>query len=68
MTAGDLLLFSEREDDRITHVGVADGAGGMVHVTLSRGGFVHESLGTDHPRIIRLRSQLRAIRRVLPGR
>lgn len=40
--AGDLLFFSDREDRRITHVGLATGDGGMVHSALRRGGVVEE--------------------------
>jgi hypothetical protein len=44
---GDLLFFSDREDGRITHVGVAMGDGTMVHSALGRGGFALERL-SDH--------------------
>lgn len=40
---GDLLFFSDREDHRITHVGVSAGGGRMVHVGLGRGGWAIES-------------------------
>jgi cell wall-associated NlpC family hydrolase len=40
---GELLFFSEREDGRITHVGLAMGWGSMCHVSLMRGGFFVES-------------------------
>ncbi len=40
--AGELLFFSEREDDRITHVGLALGGSRMAHVALGRGGFAVE--------------------------
>jgi len=40
--AGDLLFFSDREDRRITHVGLATGDGGMLHSALRRGGVVEE--------------------------
>ena len=36
--AGDLLFFSDRDDRRITHVGIATGDGGMIHSSLARGG------------------------------
>ena len=45
--AGDLLFFSDREDARITHVGIAMGDGAMVHSALGRGGFALERL-SDH--------------------
>ena len=37
-SAGDLLFFSDRDDRRITHVGIATGDGGMIHSSLARGG------------------------------
>ena len=40
--AGALLFFSDRPDRRITHVGIAAGDGGMVHVALGRGGWARE--------------------------
>jgi gamma-D-glutamyl-L-lysine dipeptidyl-peptidase len=40
--AGELLFFSEREDGRITHVGLALGGSRMAHVALGRGGFAVE--------------------------
>jgi hypothetical protein len=39
---GDLLFFSDREDRRITHVGIATGDGGMIHSSLARGGIAVE--------------------------
>ena len=39
---GDLLFFSDRDDRRITHVGIATGDGGMIHSSLSRGGMYAE--------------------------
>ncbi len=43
--AGDLLFFSDREDQRITHVGIATGDGRMIHSSLARGGIhVEEKL------------------------
>jgi hypothetical protein len=40
--AGDLLFFSDRDDRRITHVGIANGTGGMIHSSLARGGVCEE--------------------------
>ena len=40
----DLLFFSDREDRRITHVGMAVGPMRMVHVALGRGGYAVEQL------------------------
>ena len=42
--AADLLFFSDREDRRITHVGIATGDGRMVHLALGRGGYAVERL------------------------
>lgn len=39
---GDLLFFSDRDDRRITHVGIANGTGGMIHSSLARGGVCEE--------------------------
>lgn len=41
----DLLFFSDRDDGRITHVGIAAGDGSMVHLGLGRGGYAIEQLG-----------------------
>ena len=40
----DLLFFSDRDDRRITHVGVALGKGRLAHLALGRGGFSVERL------------------------
>ena len=40
--SGDLLFFSDRDDRRITHVGIATGNGGMIHSALARGGIAVE--------------------------
>ncbi len=66
--AGDLLFFSEREDRRVTHVGIAAGGGRMLHVGLGRGGFAEEDLaGDDAPYVAALRARLVGARRVLGG-
>ena len=39
---GDLLFFSDRDDKRITHVGIGTGDGGMIHSSLARGGVYAE--------------------------
>jgi gamma-D-glutamyl-L-lysine dipeptidyl-peptidase len=41
----DLLFFSDRSDQRITHVGVALAGDRLAHVALGRGGFALEWLG-----------------------
>ncbi len=40
----DLLFFSDRDDKRVTHVGIATGDKRMVHLALGRGGFSVERL------------------------
>jgi cell wall-associated NlpC family hydrolase len=62
---GDLLFFSDRDDGRITHVGVAAGAGTMCHLALGRGGWAVDDL-TDagDAYAARLRAQLVGARRV----
>jgi hypothetical protein len=44
LEAGDLLFFSDREDKRVTHVGLATGDKRMVHLGLGRGGYAIERL------------------------
>jgi hypothetical protein len=44
LEAGDLLFFSDRDDRRITHVGLASAPTRMVHLALGRGGWAHERL------------------------
>lgn len=64
--AGALHFFSDRPDLRITHVGLAAGAGELLHVSLGRGGFAVDQLDSDDPFVARLRAQWRAARHVLP--
>lgn len=63
--AGDLLFFSDRDDARVTHVGIALTNGRMVHSALRRGGVTVESLDADDPYCARLRRQCVDVRRVL---
>ena len=44
LKAGDLAFFSDREDQRITHVGIALGGKRLVHLALGRGGYAVERL------------------------
>ena len=62
---GDLLFFSDRDDGRITHVALRTGGDGILHVAIGRGGMSRDSLGDGEGYLTRLRSQLRAARRVL---
>ena len=66
LAAGDLLYFSDREDRRITHVGLALGDARMAHLALGRGGWAVEELAdVDDPYVARLRAQRVTTRRVL---
>ena len=65
LAPGDLLYFSDRDDTRITHVGVALGAQRMVHSSLMRGGIAIEQLLSADPYVTRLRSQCVEVRRVV---
>lgn len=57
---GDLLFFSDRDDKRVTHVGIATGNGGMIHSSLARGGiYAEKELST------KLKEQSVAIRRAV---
>ena len=62
---GDLLFFSDREDARITHVGMALGANRMVHCALMRGGVAIEHMRSGDPYVARLRAQCIDVRRLL---
>ena len=44
LEAADLLFFSDRDDQRVTHVGIATGDKRMVHLGLGRGGYSVERL------------------------
>lgn len=62
----DLLFFSDRDDARITHVGIALGNGRMVHLALGRGGYAVDSLSDRRdPYIAKLRERFVHARRVL---
>jgi len=63
--AADLLFFSDRDDGRITHVGLATGDGAMAHLSLGRGGWAVDSLDDDgDPYVARLRRSFRLARRL----
>jgi gamma-D-glutamyl-L-lysine dipeptidyl-peptidase len=59
----DLLFFSDREDRRITHVGIALGDGRMVHSALTRGGVAIETMTATDPYVAKLRAQCTGIGR-----
>ena len=63
LQAGDLLFFSDREDGRITHVGIAADAGRMVHLALGRGGYSVERLKGSDAYVTTLVSRFRGARR-----
>jgi cell wall-associated NlpC family hydrolase len=66
LIAGDLLFFSDRDDRRITHVGVAMGDRRMVHLALARGGYAIERLDDRRdPYVDRLRRRFLFARRVV---
>lgn len=61
----DLLFFSDRPDQRITHVAIVLPGRRMVHSALARGGVQVESLDATDPYVQRLRTQCVGARRVL---
>jgi len=62
----DLLLFSDRPDHRITHVGMGLGGSQMVHLALGRGGYAVEHLDdTDDPYVSALMTRFVVARRIL---
>jgi hypothetical protein len=66
LVAGDLLFFSDREDRRITHVGISLGDRRMAHLSLARGGYAIEQLSDRRDPIVdRLRERFLFARRYL---
>jgi gamma-D-glutamyl-L-lysine dipeptidyl-peptidase len=62
----DLLFFSDREDQRITHVGVALAGDRLAHVAVGRGGFALEWLGdADDAYVAALNARFVQARRVV---
>jgi cell wall-associated NlpC family hydrolase len=69
LAAGDLLFFSDRDDRRVTHVGISLGDRGMVHAALGRGGFAVERLDdTDDLYVEKLRARFTGARRLPAAR
>ena len=63
---GDLLFFSDRDDRHITHVAIALGEAGIVHLALGRGGFGVERLDdAKDPYVAGLVERFAGARRVL---
>lgn len=60
---GDLLFFSDRDDRRVTHVGLSLGEQRMVHSALTRGGVSIEQMNQDDPYVVRLRAQCTGVHR-----
>lgn len=61
----DLLFFSDRDDEWITHVGLSLGDRRMAHVALGRGGYAVERLDDpDDPYVQKLRERFLFGRRV----
>ena len=68
LRAADLLFFSDRDDGRITHVGVAVDATRMVHLALGRGGYAVERLDAqDDAYVTALLGRYRGARRAPIG-
>jgi len=66
LLAADLLFFSDRDDQRITHVGIALGSRRMVHLALGRGGYSVEDLGDrNDPYVEKLRQRFLMARRIV---
>jgi cell wall-associated NlpC family hydrolase len=65
---GDLAFFSEREDGRVTHVGILAANGRMLHASTSRNGVAWDDLHPDTrgARGERLAGLLRGVRRAGP--
>jgi cell wall-associated NlpC family hydrolase len=62
----DLLFFSDRADQRITHVGISLGSRRMVHLALGRGGYSVENLDDrQDPYVEKLRQRFLMARRIV---
>jgi gamma-D-glutamyl-L-lysine dipeptidyl-peptidase len=64
MRAGDLLFFSDRPDQRVTHVGISLGKRRMVHLALGRGGFAIEHFNAGDAYLSRLMERFLFAKRV----
>ena len=66
LRAADLLFFSDRDDGRVTHVGIALGGARMVHLALGRGGYAVERLGDrKDPYVEKLRQSFLFAKRIV---
>ncbi|MEO7218158.1 MAG: C40 family peptidase [Gemmatimonadaceae bacterium] len=61
----DLLLFSDRDDGRPTHVAVSTGSTRCIHCSIANGGFGINSLDGNDPIAQTLRATFRFARRIL---
>jgi hypothetical protein len=64
LEAGDLLFFTDREDRKITHVGIAQGPNEMVHLSLGRGGYAREDLRSSEGYVAKLRERFLFAKRI----
>lgn len=64
LAPADLLFFSDREDGRITHVGISMGGVRVVHSSLANGGFGINDLDAGDPVAAGLRRTFRFARRI----
>ena len=65
---GDLLFFSDRIDQHITHVAISLGECRLVHLALGRGGYAIERLDDDADAYVRkLHERFVTARRILTG-
>ncbi len=65
---GDLLFFSDRVDQHITHVAIALGGRALVHLALGRGGYAVENLDDRcDPYVQKLLDRFVHSRRILAG-
>ena len=64
--AADLLFFSDRVDQHITHVAISLGDGALVHLALGRGGYAVERLDDARdPYVRKLHERFVTARRIL---
>lgn len=63
--AADLLFFSDREDRRVTHVGMLLEEGLMLHSSLARGGAAVDKLDGSDEYLKRLRKRCTGVHRML---
>jgi gamma-D-glutamyl-L-lysine dipeptidyl-peptidase len=63
--AGDLLFFSDRVDQHVTHVAIALGQASLVHLALGRGGYAVERLDDSRdPYVRKLHDRFVTARRI----